>query len=166
MMNITLYKAAEELQALLDDIDPETGEIVGDLQSARDLVASKAVATVAYLKDTDAKVAYLRAAAKDLEARAKAQEKRNAWLRQYLAANMAATGITHIKDDTGLFEAKLERERDLSVDVFEPDLVPEEYTRTKPAEQEPDKKLIKSALDSGIDVPGARIIKKDRLTIK
>jgi len=165
-MNITLYKAAEELQALLDDIDPETGEIVGDLQSARDLVAVKAVATVAYIKDTDAKIGLLRAAAKELESRAKSQEKRNSWIRQYLAANMAATGIHHIKDEAGIFEAKLDRDRDASIDVFEPDLVPDEYTRTEPAKQEPDKKLIKSAIDSGFEVPGARLVKKDRLTIK
>lgn len=30
----------------------------------------------------------------------------------------------------------------------------------------PDKKLIKKALDDGFDVPGARIVKKDRLEIK
>jgi hypothetical protein len=36
----------------------------------------------------------------------------------------------------------------------------------KPPVAAPDKKAIKAALDAGTDVPGARIVKKDRLTIK
>lgn len=165
-MNVTLYKLAEEMQSVLDDIDPETGEISESLESVRDLVEKKAVATVAYLKDTEAKVKYLKAAAKELEARAATQEKRNKWIRGYLAFNMAKTGIFHVKDDAGMFEAKLERERDCSVDVFEPDLVPDEYTRVIPEDREPDKKLIAAAISEGIEVPGARIVKRDRLTIK
>lgn len=165
-MNITLYKAAEELQALLDSVDPETGEIVDGLDKARDVVAQKSVAVVAYIKDTDAKVKYLIDASKELKKRADAQVKRNAHLREYLAHHMAATGIMHVKDDSGLFEAKLELERDSSVDVFDEKQVPIEYMREVPATQEADKKLIASDIKAGIDVPGARVVKKNRLTIK
>lgn len=165
-MNITLYKAAEELQDILNSLDPETGEIPESLDDARALVAQKAVNVVAYLKDTDSKADYLMAAAKELQDRAKKQKKRNEWLRQYLAFHMRQTGITHIKDESGMFEAKLEIERDQSVDVFDTEQVPDEYMRTIPETQEPNKTLIASDLKLGIDVPGARIIKKDRLTIK
>lgn len=165
-MNITLYKAAEELQDILNSLDPETGEIPESLDNARALVAQKAVNVVAYLKDTDSKADYLMAAAKELQDRAKKQKKRNEWLRQYLAFHMRQTGITHIKDESGMFEAKLEIERDQSVDVFDTEQVPDEYMRTIPETQEPNKTLIASELKLGIDVPGARIVKKDRLTIK
>ena len=165
-MNITLYKAAEELQDILNSMDPETGEIPESLDDARALVAQKAVSVVAYLKDTDSKADYPMAAAKELQDRAKKQKKRNEWLRQYLAFHMRQTGITHIKDDAGMFEAKLEIERDQSVDVFDTEQVPDEYMRTIPETQEPNKTLIASDLKLGIDVPGARIVKKDRLTIK
>lgn len=165
-MNITLYKAAEELQDILNSLDPETGEIPESLDDARALVAQKAVNVVAYLKDTDSKADYLMAAAKELQDRAKKQKKRNEWLRQYLAFHMRQTGITHIKDESGMFEAKLEIERDQSVDVFDTEQVPDEYMRTIPETQEPNKTLIASDLKLGIDVPGARIVKKDRLTIK
>lgn len=165
-MNITLYKAAEELQDILNSLDPETGEIPESLDDARALVAQKAVNVVAYLKDTDSKADYLMAAAKELQDRAKKQKKRNEWLRQYLAFHMRQTGITHIKDESGMFEAKLELERDQSVDVFDTEQVPDEYMRTIPETQEPNKTLIASDLKLGIDVPGARIVKKDRLTIK
>lgn len=165
-MNITLYKAAEELQDILNSLDPETGEIPESLDDARALVAQKAVNVVAYLKDTDSKADYLMAAAKELQDRAKKQKKRNEWLRQYLAFHMRQTGITHIKDESGMFEAKIEIERDQSVDVFDAEQIPDEYMRTIPETQEPNKALIASDLKIGIDVPGARIIKKDRLTIK
>jgi hypothetical protein len=165
-MNITLYKAAEELQALLDQVDPETGEIVEGLDDAREVVAQKAVSVVAYIKDTDAQVAYLLAAAKDLTDRANKQKKRNDWLRVYLAHHMARTGITHVKDEAGMFEAKFERERDQSVEVFDAEQLPSEYMRTIPETEEPNKKLIASDLKAGIDVPGAKLIKKDRLTIR
>lgn len=165
-MNITLYKAAEELQDILNSMDPETGEIPESLDDARALVAQKAVSVVAYLKDTDSKAEYLMAAAKDLQDRAKKQKKRNEWLRQYLAYHMKQTGITHIKDESGMFEAKIEIERDQSVDVFDAGQIPDEYMRTIPETQEPNKALIASDLKLGIDVPGARVIKKDRLTIK
>lgn len=165
-MNITLYKAAEELQDILNSLDPETGEIPESLDDARALVAQKAVNVVAYLKDTDSKADYLMAAAKELQDRAKKQKKRNEWLRQYLAFHMRQTGITHIKDESGMFEAKIEIERDQSVDVFDAEQIPDEYMRIIPETQEPNKALIASDLKIGIDVPGARIIKKDRLTIK
>jgi len=165
-MNITLYKAAEELQDLLNQVDPETGEIVEGLDSARDIVAKKAVNVVAYLKDTDAKIDYLLHAAKELKDRADKQKKRNQWLREYLSFHMKHTGITHIKDDSGMFEAKLELERDQSVDVFDEKQLTPEYLRVIPEVKEPDKKLIAQDLKIGIDVPGARLIKKDRLTIK
>lgn len=165
-MNITLYKAAEELQDILNSLDPETGEIPESLDDARALVAQKAVNVVAYLKDTDSKADYLMAAAKELQDRANKQKKRNEWLRKYLAFHMRQTGITHIKDDSGMFEAKLEIERDQSVDVFDSAQVPDEYMRVIPEKQEPNKTLIASDLMIGIDVPGARLVKKDRLTIK
>lgn len=165
-MNITLYKAAEELQDILNSLDPETGEIPESLDDARALVAQKAVNVVAYLKDTDSKADYLMAAAKELQDRAKKQKKRNEWLRQYLAFHMRQTGITHIKDESGMFEARIEIERDQSVDVFDAEQIPDEYMRTIPETQEPNKALIASDLKIGIEVPGARIIKKDRLTIK
>ena len=165
-MNITLYKAAEELQILLDKVDPDTGEIIEGLDDARQIVANKAVNVVAYIKDTDAKADYLIAAAKDLTERAQKQRKRNEWLKKYLAYHMSSTGITHVSDDAGMFEAKFERERDVAVDVFDAAQIPSEYMREIPASEEPNKALIASDLKAGIEVPGARLVKKDRLTIK
>lgn len=165
-MNITLYKAAEDLMALLDSVDPETGEIVDGIDAARDVVSKKAISVVAYLKDTESKIGYLESAARDIQDRIKKQKKRNEWIRGYLAFHMKQTGIKQISDDAGMFEAKLELERDEAVDVFDEAQLPDEYMREIPAKQEPNKASIKSALQDGFNVPGARLVKRDRLTIK
>jgi hypothetical protein len=88
-------------------------------------------------------------------------------LRDYLKTHMALAGITEIKDDTGTFKAKLLKDRDEAVEVFDAAQVPVNYmTDPKPPEPAPDKALIKKALKDGFDVPGARIVKRDRLEIK
>ena len=108
----------------------------------------------------------VKAREKELADQRKRAEKRLQWLRQYLAENMAATGITRIQGEDGTFGAKLEIDRDALVDVFEPELLPTDYMREIPAKQEPDKALIAKAIGDGFDVPGARIVRKNRLTLK
>lgn len=165
-MDITLYSATEALRGLLDQIDPETGELPEGYEQARAIVATKSVAVAAYVIETEKQADYLKAHAKEVTDRAKTAEKRAAWLRQYLASHMAAAGITSIKDERGLFSAKLEVGRDQSVDVFDAAQLPSDYLREIPAKHEPDKTLIRKAIADGFDVPGARIVSKDRLTIK
>ena len=165
-MQVTLYKAAEELRDLLDEIDPETGEFYEGIDRARSLVERKSKAVAAYILQTEAEADFVEQHAKAMMDRARTARKRSAWLKTYLRENMAATGVLSIKSDDGTFSAKLERERDESVDVFDEKQLPSDYTREVPAKYEPDKTLIKKALKDGYDVPGARLVKKDRLTLK
>lgn len=165
-MNITLYKATEDLRDLLDQVDPETGELPEGLSQAREIVARKAQSVTAYILNTEAQIELVKGRAKELMDAAKREEKKLAWLRQYLADNMAATGILSIKSDDGTFSAKLEQERDASVEVFDEAQLPIEYVREIPAKQEPDKKLIAKAIGDGFEVPGARLVRRDRLTLK
>ena len=71
-----------------------------------------------------------------------------------------------ITDDRGVFSATLAVGRDKSIDVYDADQLPDDYMREIPARYEPDKAAIRSAMDDGFDVPGARIVARDRLTIK
>lgn len=93
-------------------------------------------------------------------------QNRQDWLRRYLQDQMKRTGTTEISANDGSFKARLLVERDASVEVFEEGLLPVDYMREIPASYAPDRKLIKKAIDEGFDVPGARIVKKDRLEIK
>lgn len=165
-MNITLHTATEQVRTLLDQVDPETGEVPDGFESARAVVAAKAQAVTAYIIESERAIASANEYAKELQARLKSAEKRAEWLRHYLAEHMAAAGITEIKDERGVFSAKLVIGRDKSVEVFDAAQLPQEYLREIPAKHEPDKSLIKKALDDGHEVPGARVVAKNRLTIK
>lgn len=165
-MNITLYEAAAQVRGLLEQIDPETGEAPEGFEEARALVASKAQACAAFVLENDAQADMVEQHAKTLLDRVKTARKRSGWLRQYLSSHMEASGILSIRSDDGTFSAKLEIGRDESVDVFDVAQLPADYMREIPAKQEADKALIKKALKDGFDVPGARVVAKNRLTIK
>ena len=165
-MQITLYQAADSVRDLLDQIDPETGELPEGFEQARALVATKAQACAAFVLDNEAQADMVEQHAKSLLERVKTARKRSQWLRQYLSSHMAACGVMSIKSDDGTFSAKLDIGRDESVDVFDAAQVPMDYMREIPAKYEPDKALIKKAIKEGYDVPGAKLTAKDRLTLK
>lgn len=165
-MNITLHKATEQVRELLDQIDPETGELPEGYEDARAIVVSKAVAVTAYLLESDRSIESVKSYIKDLNAKVKAEERRQEWLRRYLQEHMAAAGISEISDERGVFKATLAVGRDESVEVFDEAQLPDDYLREIPAKHEPDKTLIKRAIKDGYEVPGARLVKRDRLTIK
>jgi hypothetical protein len=165
-MKITLYQAADSVRDLLDQIDPETGELPEGFEQARALVATKAQACAAFVLDNEAQADMVEAHAKALLERVKTARKRSQWLRQYLSSHMAAAGVISIKSDDGTFSAKLDIGRDESVDVFDSAQIPADYMREIPAKYEPDKTLIKKAIKDGFEVPGAKLVAKDRLTLK
>lgn len=165
-MNITLHQATEQVRELLDQIDPETGELPEGFEDARAVVTHKAIAVTAYILEADRGIASVKEYIKDLTAKVKAAEKRQDWLRRYLQEHMAAAGITEIADERGVFKASLAQGRDEAVEVFDEAQVPDNYLREIPAKYEADKTLIKKAIKDGFEVPGARLVKRDRLTIK
>jgi hypothetical protein len=165
-MSITLHQATEQVRALLDQIDPETGELPEGFESARALVATKATAVAAYILESERQAVAATEYVKELSARIKTAERRAEFLREYLEAHMLQAGITEIKDERGIFSAKLQIERDASVNIFDEDKLPADCLREIPAKQQPDKALIKKAIEDGREVPGARIVKKNRLTIR
>jgi hypothetical protein len=166
MNNITLYQAASTVRDLLEQIDPETGELPEGFEQACELVASKAQACTAYILENDAHAVMVEAHAQTLLDRAKTARRRSDRLREYLAAHMTACGIQSIKGDDGTFCATLALGRDESIDIFDAAQLPKDYLREVPAKYEADKTLIKKAIKDGFEVPGARLIAKDRLTLK
>lgn len=165
-MNITLHQATEQVRELLDQIDPETGEMPEGFEDARAVVTNKAIAVTAYILEKRRAIAAAKEYAKELTARIKAEEKRDDWLTKYLQEHMAAAGISEISDERGVFKASLASGRDEAIEVFDEAQVPADYMREIPAKYEADKTLIKKAIKDGFEVPGARLVKRDRLTIK
>ncbi|MBM6697109.1 siphovirus Gp157 family protein, partial [Bifidobacterium pullorum subsp. saeculare] len=59
----------------------------------------------------------------------------------------------------------LQTGRDESVEVWDSAQLPRDYMR-ETVKVEPDKTLIKKAIKDGFDVPGAKLVQKDRLVLK
>jgi hypothetical protein len=164
-MQITLYNAAETVRDLLEQIDPESGELPEGFEQARGIVATKSQAVAAFILSNEAEADFVESHAKELLNRVKAARRRSEWLKQYLSSHMAACGITEIKSDDGTFKASLSIGRDESIEIFDEAQLPADYMAEKTTIT-PDKTLIKKAIKDGFEVPGAKLIKKDRLTLK
>jgi hypothetical protein len=164
-MQITLYKAAEELRETLDQVDPETGELPEGYESILGLVKNKGQAVIAYRLNELATVEMIKAHIKDMQAKAKSIEKRCDHLDGYLMTCMKMIGINEIKANDGTFTAKLYLERDASVVIDPTKVVPDEYL-APPKPREPSKTLISAAIKAGKVLDFAYIVKNDRLEIK
>lgn len=164
MTKITLFDAAQAVREAVNQIDPDTGELVESYTESRELFQNKAIACVAYAKEEAATLASAKAMLKDMAAKVEAREKRLERFEAYLADCMKATGILEVKHELGLFAAKLYPERDESVEIdagaeFPPELC------NDPKPPTPSKTKIKAAIKAGEAVAGARIVRKDRLGI-
>lgn len=163
-MDITLYRGTEAFQAELA-VDEETGEIHADYP-LEVLVRRNPVGTTAFILNAKATAEMIDAHIAKMQAKKKALMNNAERAKESLKQVMQATGVLSVKSDDGTFSAVLSPGRDESVDVFDAAQLPPDYLREIPAKYEPDKALIKKALKDGFDVPGARIVAKDRLTLK
>ena len=162
----TLYQLSTDLRDMLDSaFDPETGEALPAFDECRALIGSKAGQVASYILNVEADAEMAKAAAKKTAALAEAWGKKAQHLRDYLAYNMAVSGITEIKAEDRSFVVKLFPERDVSVELDEGITFPPELCND-PKPPTPSKTKIKAAILAGEPVAGARIVKKDRLQIK
>jgi hypothetical protein len=164
MTNITLFDAAQAVRELVNDVDDSTGEMSESYTESRELFQNKAIACVAYAKEEAATLASAKAMLKDMQAKVEARELRLERFEAYLADCMKATGITEVKHELGLFGAKLYPERDESVEIdADAEFPPELCNDPKPPT--PSRTKIKAAIKAGQPIAGARIVRKDRLSI-
>lgn len=165
-MSITLHSAAEQVRELLDQIDPETGELPPEYGTARALVERKALAVAGYIDDGELIADAYEARAKAILAEVRTKRSGLAHLRRYLCEHMAALDLTELRGPDGQV-LKRYPERDKSVDVFDAQQLPARlFAIPPPPPPVPDKRRIKAELEAGGDVPGARIAARDRLVLK
>jgi len=166
MNSLSLYKITHELESLLDGGIDEDGVISDELGAMLARFENKGKAVIAYILNQEATAAAVNREAEKLAKKAVAFERRAESLKEYLRDNMKRSGITQISAEDGTFTAKLYLERDESIEIFDEAQIPIAYmTIPKPPESKPDKARIKASLKAGTDVPGAKIAKRDRLTI-
>lgn len=169
MSEISLYSLSMQVETLLnseDAFDPETGELSEALIEALALTKDKGASVCAYILNQDAVIAAIEAHEAKVAKRKEAIVKKQMRLREYLAESMKRTGITEIKAADGTFSAKLLIDRDSAVEIFDEKQIPFKYMSTpKTPEPKPSKSEIAKAIKAGAEVPGARIVKRDRLEL-
>jgi hypothetical protein len=162
----SLYQLSTELRESLDNaFDPETGEALPMFEELRALWGSKARDVVSYMLNTESDAMQCKLAIARIKAMQEAHERKAQRLRDYIRENMAASGVFEIKATDGTFCAKLALGRDESVELDEGVEWPLELCN-EPKPPLPSKTKIKQAIERGEAVKGARIVRKDRLTIK
>lgn len=163
-MQVSLYTVTQELREMLDAaFDPETGEALPVFEEKRALWGSKATGLCAYILNTEADAHQCKTAIERIKGLQAAIERKTDRLKDYLAENMKASGITELKGEG--FAAKLYIDRDESVELEEGAAFPAELC-ADPKPPAPSKTKIKAAILAGQPIAGARIIRKDRLALK
>lgn len=162
----SLYQITADFRAMLDSaFDPETGEALPAFEELRGQLAQKATNVAAYILTCESDAAQAKQAIDRIKALQAGFERRAEHLKAYLADNMKASGITEIKADDRSFVVKLYPDRDESVELEEGAEFPASLCND-PKPPAPSKTKIKAAILAGEPVAGARIVRRDRLTIK
>lgn len=164
MTTITLFDAAQQVREAINQVDPETGELLDFDNQGRALFEQKAIGCVAYAKEEAGTIAAAKTMLKEMADKIASREKRLERFEAYMADCMKATGITEVRHETGLWGAKLYLDRDESVELEEGATFPPELCND-PKPPAPSRTKIKAAIKAGQPVAGARIVRKDRLTI-
>ena len=163
-MNITLFEAAQSVREALATVDPETGEYTDEYTTSRELFERKGGACVAYALEEAAAIEAAEKLLKAMSERIAARKARVERFRVYMMDCMKSTGITKLSAD-GLVTATLYPDRDESVEIEPGAEFPIELC-TDPKPPSASKTKIKAAILAGQPVAGARIVRRDRLTIK
>ena len=163
-MNITLFDAAQAVRQALDTVDPETGEYTDGYSASRELFERKGSACVAYALEEAGAIEAADKMVKAMAAKVAARAARLERFKAYMADCMRAAQIEKVSLD-GLATATLYKDRDESVEIEEGAQFAASLCND-PKPPAPSKTKIKAAILAGEAVMGAKIVRKDRLTIK
>ncbi len=146
-------------KAILDCIDPETGEIVDDRISELLMEKEQKLENIAlWIKNLQADAQAFKAEKDAFDKRQKAAEKKIVSLMKYLTDNLHGEEFSSTKCSVTF--RKSER-----VEVFNQDIVPKKYL-AKTVTFAPDKNAIKALLKAGHKVGGCRLIENLNPQIK
>lgn len=163
-----LYEISSEyLTAMreLDDLAEQgivTADVVADtLEGMAGEWSDKALNVAKYIATIDAEAAALKEVEQRKAAQRKSLENRADGLRRYLLVECQRTGLTP-KDA----EITISLRKSSAVVIDSETDLPDDYKREIPASFQPDKTLIKNAINDGFAVPGAHIETRQILTIR
>lgn len=144
--------------AMLECIDPETGEVDAEQLEALNLLREQKIENAAlWLKNLKSDVAELKAEKKAFEDRIKAKQSKIDGLTAYLM-----NALDGQKFETP--KCAISYRKSESVNITDLSKIPADYLRFAPAE--PDKTAIKAAIKAGESIDGAEIVQKTSMQIK
>jgi hypothetical protein len=163
-MTAPLYQLTGELLAIRNDLmdagfDDTT--IEDTLEGCAEDFDKKAVGCALISRELAANAKMIRDAAAELVERARKIEARAENLEGYLQRNMKTAQRLRIENP--LVTIALREGRDESVEIENGIEIPERFTRVK---YEANKTEMKKALKAGEQIPGVRLVLKDRLEIR
>lgn len=163
----TLYELTGErlaLQHKLETLELDEQAILDTLEGSSVEIQAKIESYCYVIKNMEMLPEQIKLEEKRLADRRKAYEKRVEHIRNWLFINMQACGITKI--ESSAFTVAIQN-NPLSVVIDDEALIPDGYKRLpEPPPLVPDKTMIKNAIQSGLEVPGAHIQQTQRLVIK
>lgn len=165
---MNLYNLSEEYQKILSEIeyDESTGEInctsLNKLDEITDAVENKAKAISAYVKNLTASSDALENAIEELKHRQNIIVNKIYSMKNYLQTNMERLGIDKI--ESHFFDIRLKK-NPCKVEITNVDEIPDNYKKAK-VEITIDKTMIRNDIKEGKDIPGAKLIKTNRIEIK
>lgn len=159
---MNLYGISAEYQMLLAK-DNYSAEDMDRLNNLSISVKEKAVQVAAYILNQHADLQAMEEAIKKMRDRHAKLADKLIYLNDYLKTQLINCDIKEITDHPE-FELKI-KNNPPKVDVYDQTLIPDAYT-VKTELVRIEKRLIKDAIDQGIEVPGARVIQELRLEIK
>ena len=160
-----LVRYRDELERLSDsgEIPPE--EIADTLALLEGDIREKAINVAGFTRNLEAAADVIKAAGRQMLARAERLERRAESVRNYLLFQCQAAGITKI--EAPWFTIAV-RKNPHSVVIDDVTQIPAEFMRPPPPPPPPapDKSAINQALKAGDAVPGAHLIQTERLEIR
>lgn len=166
MTNISLYQAAANVQQKIALCVDEDGVLdIDAIELIESTFQERAVAVIAVYKGKGHSIDTLQAYRAEIDNQIHREQLNRERLHEYLKSAMLATGTEKIKSLDGLLTATLYRDRDESVEIDVDAVFPPELCND-PKPPGASKTKIKAAILAGEAVAGARIVRRDRLTIK
>ena len=157
---MTLFEIDKAIREFEFEIDEETGEILNaesldELALARD----QKIENIGLLyKEVKAESVAIKNEIDNLTVRLKRNNNKAESLLNYMKYALNGEGFK-----TARMVAQWKKSK--KVEVFDEHLLPNEYVRTKTT-TEPDKTAIKKAIEGDIEVPGARVVTNNNLSIR
>lgn len=162
---MTLYEVDEEIQELLSEVDPETGELITDYAALDALLMereAKIENIVLFIKNLSSDVRELKAEEAALAERRKKAEKKAERLREYVSHALGGE-----KFQTPRCCVSFRKSTALELgEGFTEWAKDHADTLLRYKEPEPDKAAIKAALAEGALIPDAKLVQNTTMTIK